>query len=53
MNAKNHPFHLHIYHVQAQEDSIEEDIEAGEYYDVVADNINIRFDLSSKTSFTV
>jgi FtsP/CotA-like multicopper oxidase with cupredoxin domain len=48
VNAKNHPFHMHIYHVQALEDSVE-GYEAGEYYDVIAENMNIRFDLSSAT----
>jgi hypothetical protein len=46
--ARNHPFHLHIYHVQVQQDCGE--FEAGEYYDVVSGNCNIRFDLSSATS---
>ena len=49
INAKNHPFHMHIYHFQAQQNS-DEDIEAGEYYDVIADNIDVRFDLSSISS---
>ncbi|MGI9517594.1 MAG: multicopper oxidase family protein, partial [Pirellulaceae bacterium] len=47
--AKNHPLHLHIYHVQAME-STNDDFEAGEYYDTVAANIDVRFDLSSATS---
>ena len=42
--ARNHPFHLHIYHVQVQRDCGE--FEAGEYYDVISGNCNIRFDLS-------
>jgi FtsP/CotA-like multicopper oxidase with cupredoxin domain len=42
--ATNHPFHLHIYHVQVQADC--GDFEAGEYYDVVSGNCSIRFDLS-------
>lgn len=43
--ARNHPFHLHIYHVQINGDCGE--FEDGEYYDVVADNCDIRFDLDS------
>jgi FtsP/CotA-like multicopper oxidase with cupredoxin domain len=42
--ATNHPFHLHIYHVQVQQNC--GDFEAGEYYDVVSGNCSIRFDLS-------
>ena len=37
-----HPFHLHVYHVQAMED--DRDFEAGEYYDVVASQMDVRFD---------
>lgn len=43
-----HPFHLHVYHVQAMED--DRDFEAGEYYDVVASQMDVRFDLNSATS---
>ncbi|NNF33921.1 MAG: multicopper oxidase domain-containing protein, partial [Saprospiraceae bacterium] len=43
-----HPFHLHIYHVQALED--DRDFEAGEYYDVVASQMNVRFDLNETTA---
>jgi FtsP/CotA-like multicopper oxidase with cupredoxin domain len=43
-----HPFHLHIYHVQALED--DRDFEAGEYYDVVASQMSVRFDLNTATS---
>jgi FtsP/CotA-like multicopper oxidase with cupredoxin domain len=43
--ARNHPFHLHIYHVQI--DGSCADYEDGEYYDVVANNCAIRFDLDS------
>ncbi len=46
--ATNHPFHLHIYHVQALDSA--SDFEAGEYYDVIAANVDIRFDLSPATS---
>jgi len=42
--AVNHPFHLHIYHVQVQNDC--GPYEAGEFYDVVAGNCDLRFDLS-------
>lgn len=47
--ASNHPFHLHIYHVQVQGACGE--FEDGEYYDVVADNCSIRFDLTPATAF--
>ena len=43
--ARNHPFHLHIYHVQIQGNC--NDYEDGEYYDVVANNCDIRFDLNA------
>lgn len=43
--ARNHPFHLHIYHVQI--DGSCADYEDGEYYDVVANNCAIRFDLDA------
>jgi FtsP/CotA-like multicopper oxidase with cupredoxin domain len=46
--ATNHPFHLHVYHVQVQ--STCGDFEGGEYYDTVAQNCTIRFDLSPATS---
>jgi hypothetical protein len=47
--ATNHPFHLHVYHVQVQ--AACGDFEAGEYYDVVAGNCTVRFDLSSATAY--
>ncbi len=43
-----HPFHLHVYHVQALED--DRDFEAGEYYDVVASQMDVRFDLNNATT---
>jgi FtsP/CotA-like multicopper oxidase with cupredoxin domain/Ca2+-binding RTX toxin-like protein len=43
-----HPFHLHVYHVQAQNCS--GSYENGEYYDVVADPCAVRFDLNAATS---
>jgi FtsP/CotA-like multicopper oxidase with cupredoxin domain len=43
--ATNHPFHLHIYHVQVIGDCGE--YEDGEFYDVVAGNCTIRFDLDA------
>jgi FtsP/CotA-like multicopper oxidase with cupredoxin domain len=43
--ARNHPFHLHIYHVQIN--GACGDFEDGEYYDVVAQNCDIRFDLDA------
>jgi FtsP/CotA-like multicopper oxidase with cupredoxin domain len=46
--ARNHPFHLHIYHVQIDGDC--GSFEDGEYYDVVSGNCNIRFDLNSTSS---
>jgi hypothetical protein len=46
--ALNHPFHLHVYHVQIQGSCGE--FEDGEYYDVVAQNCRIRFDLSPATA---
>jgi len=46
--ATNHPFHLHVYHFQAQENC--GDYEAGEYYDTIAAACNIRFDLNPATS---
>jgi hypothetical protein len=46
--ARNHPFHLHIYHVQINGNCA--DYEDGEYYDVVANNCAIRFDLNANTS---
>ena len=42
--ATNHPFHLHVYHVQVQSDC--GPFEAGEFYDVIAGNCDLRFDLS-------
>lgn len=45
-----HPFHLHIYHVQALVD--DRDFEAGEYYDVVASQMDVRFDLNAATTTT-
>jgi FtsP/CotA-like multicopper oxidase with cupredoxin domain len=46
--ARNHPFHLHIYHVQINGNCA--DYEDGEYYDVVANNCAIRFDLDGSSS---
>ena len=46
--ATNHPFHLHVYHFQMQQDC--GDYEAGEYYDTMAAACNIRFDLNPQTS---
>ena len=43
--ARNHPFHLHVYHVQVQGDC--GSFEDGEYYDVISGNCNIRFDLGT------
>ncbi len=46
--ATNHPYHLHVYHVQIQ--GACGDYENGEYYDTVAANCTLRFDLSPATS---
>lgn len=46
--AANHPFHLHIYHLQVQGDCGE--YEDGEYYDVVSGNCTVKFDLNPATS---
>jgi FtsP/CotA-like multicopper oxidase with cupredoxin domain len=46
--AKNHPFHLHIYHVQMDGNCGE--FEDGEYYDVVAENCTLLFDLNADNS---
>ena len=46
--AVQHPFHLHVYHVQALRN--DNDFEAGEYYDVVSSKMSIRFDLNDNTS---
>jgi FtsP/CotA-like multicopper oxidase with cupredoxin domain len=46
--AVQHPFHLHVYHVQTLADA--NDFEAGEYYDVIAAKISVRFDLAEVTS---
>jgi len=46
--ARNHPFHLHIYHVQINGNC--NDYEDGEYYDVIANNCSIRFDLNGNNS---
>jgi len=48
--ATNHPFHLHVYHVQVQGNCGE--FEDGEYYDVVAGNCTIRFDLTPATAYS-
>lgn len=47
--ATNHPFHLHIYHMQAQT-GCGGDFEEGEYYDTLATNCAVRFDLNAATS---
>ena len=46
--ATNHPFHLHVYHFQAQTDC--GDFEAGEFYDTIAAGCDVRFDLDPATS---
>jgi FtsP/CotA-like multicopper oxidase with cupredoxin domain len=47
--ATNHPFHLHIYHVQVQSDC--GPYEAGEYYDVIAGNCDLRFDMGPTQAY--
>ena len=47
--AVNHPFHLHVYHFQAQ-GGCGGDFEEGEYYDTMAGNCSVRFDLDTATS---
>ncbi len=47
--ATNHPFHLHIYHFAPTRDC--GDFEAGEYYDTIAANCTVRFDLSPTTAY--
>lgn len=47
--ATNHPFHLHVYHVQVQNDC--GPYEAGEYYDVIAGNCDLRFDMSYSEAY--
>lgn len=46
--AQQHPFHLHVYHQQAQNCS--GDFENGEYYDVVSQGCAVRFDLNATTA---
>jgi FtsP/CotA-like multicopper oxidase with cupredoxin domain len=46
--ANMHPFHLHVYHMQMIGDTGE--YEDGEYYDTIAANSKIRFDLNAQTS---
>ena len=44
-----HPFHLHVYHVQAQA-GCGGSFEPGEYYDTVTSSCAVRFDLNAATS---
>ena len=46
--AVQHPFHLHVYHVQALK--TDNGFEEGEYYDVVSSKMSVRFDLNSTSS---
>jgi FtsP/CotA-like multicopper oxidase with cupredoxin domain len=46
--AQQHPFHLHVYHVQV--DGACGEFEDGEYYDVIANNCTLRFDLDTRDS---
>jgi len=47
--ATNHPFHLHIYHVQVMGDC--GPYEDGEYYDVIAGGCTVRFNMSETTAY--
>lgn len=47
--AVNHPFHLHVYHFQAQA-GCGGDFEEGEYYDTMAGNCSVRFDLRPESN---
>jgi FtsP/CotA-like multicopper oxidase with cupredoxin domain len=47
--AVNHPFHLHVYHFQVLS-GCGGDFEEGEYYDTMAGNCSVRFDLNAATS---
>jgi len=46
--ANNHPFHLHVYHVQSQ--NCTGSYEPGEYFDTIANACTVRFDLDAATS---
>ena len=46
--AAQHPFHLHVYHFQAE--GCGGDFEDGEYYDTMSSNCVVRFDLDAATS---
>ncbi|MDH3974207.1 MAG: multicopper oxidase domain-containing protein [Deltaproteobacteria bacterium] len=49
--ATNHPFHKHVYHVQMNGACGGNDaFEDGEYYDTIAGNCLVRFDLNPATS---
>gem|GEM_PF-1465228 len=47
----NHPYHFHVYHMQSQNCAGgADDYEDGEFYDVIARNCDIRFDLDPATT---
>jgi FtsP/CotA-like multicopper oxidase with cupredoxin domain len=46
--AVNHPFHLHVHHLQAMA-GCGGDFEPGEYYDTIAANCAVRFDVNTAT----
>jgi FtsP/CotA-like multicopper oxidase with cupredoxin domain len=46
--AAQHPFHLHVYHMQAF--GCGGDYEDGEYYDVIGANCDVRFDTNAATT---
>ena len=49
--ARNHPFHLHVYHVQIVEEGGCGEFEEGEYYDTVAENCTLRFSLALDNAY--
>ncbi len=48
--AVNHPFHLHVYHLQAQA-GCGGDFEDGEFYDTMAGNCSVRFDMTAAAAY--
>jgi FtsP/CotA-like multicopper oxidase with cupredoxin domain len=48
--ATQHPFHKHVYHVQMNGACGSGAFEDGEYYDTIAGNCLVRFDLNPATS---
>ena len=46
--SAQHPFHLHVYHVQSL--GCGGDYETGEFYDVMSQGCTVRFDMNAATS---